>query len=58
MSEAYADGASGEVRAVIGENVRPGAVWNAELRALEDNPAVTRITTIDPATGKATVIYP
>ena len=46
------------MRAVIGENVRPGAVWNAELRALEDNPAVTRITTIDPATGKATVIYP
>ena len=57
-SEAYAEGASGEVRAVIGENVRPGAVWNAELKALEQNPAVTRITTIDPATGRATVIYP
>ena len=57
-SEAYASGASGEVRAVIGENVRPDAVWHAELKALEQNPAVTKITTIDPVTGKATVIYP
>ena len=57
-SESYAQQVSGEVRAVIGENVRPGAVWHTELEALEHNPAVTRITTIDPATGKATVIYP
>jgi hypothetical protein len=57
-SKAYADGVSGEVRAVIGENVRPGAVWNEELTALENNPAVTRIIRIDPYTGRQTVIWP
>lgn len=58
-SSAYAEGASGEVRAVIGDSLRPGNVWEtAELPSLMDNPAVTRITTIDPVTGKATVVYP
>ena len=58
-SAAYADGAAGEVRAVIGDSLRPGNVWEtAELPALELNPAVTKITTIDPVTGKATVVYP
>jgi hypothetical protein len=58
-SAAYADGASGEVRAVIGSSLRPGNVWQtAELPALEANPAVTRITTIDPVTGATHVVHP
>ncbi|MBO0728488.1 MAG: hypothetical protein J2P57_04465 [Acidimicrobiaceae bacterium] len=57
-SKAYADGVSGEVRAVIGDNLRPGAVWNEELKALESNPNVTRIIRIDPKTAVQTVIWP
>ena len=44
---------------MIGDSLRPRNVWEtAELPALESNPAVTKITTIDPVTGKATVVYP
>lgn len=54
----YAQGASGTVRAVIGENMRPGNVWEvAELPALKNNPKVTKIVTIDPATGKENIIF-
>lgn len=58
-SAVYADGASGEVRAVIGDELRPGNVWEtAELPALIDNPNVTQITRIDPVTGQEVVIWP
>ena len=56
VSERYAQGVSGEVRAVIGSEVRPAAVWHTELVALQNNPAVTSITTIDPKTLKETTI--
>lgn len=58
-SAVYADGASGEVRAVIGDELRPGNVWEtSELPALIDNPNVTQITRIDPVTGQEVVIWP
>ncbi|MGF6604823.1 hypothetical protein P3T23_009579 [Paraburkholderia sp. GAS448] len=58
ISAQYAAGASGSVRAVIGSNLRPGNVWEtAELPALMNNPKVTQITTIDPATGASKVIF-
>ncbi|TCR62902.1 hypothetical protein [Rhizobium sp. BK376] len=58
ISAKYAAGASGTVRAVIGSNLRPGNVWeSAELPALIDNPKVTQIITIDPATGASNVIF-
>ena len=39
----------GTVRAVIGQNLRPGNVWEtAELPALLKNPKVDKIVTIDP----------
>jgi hypothetical protein len=57
-SLAYAQGARGTVRAVIGEDLRPGNVWETvELPALRANPNVTRIIRIDPATGEETVIF-
>lgn len=59
ISEEYANGVSGEVRAVIGDNLRPGNIWqNRELPALMGNPSVTKITTIDPVTKVAKIIYP
>lgn len=51
ISEAYAQGVSGEVRAVVGKEVRAESAWlTRELPALRRNPAVTRITIIDPET--------
>src|SRR5581483_5232086 len=57
-SKQFADGASGTVRVVLGENVRVDSVWNrVELPALVDNPMVTNIIAVDPATLDETVIF-
>ncbi|EPQ21541.1 hypothetical protein J108_20675 [Mycobacteroides abscessus subsp. bolletii CRM-0020] len=54
----YAESASGEVRAVIGSNLRPGNVWQTvELPRLMDNPHVNRIVVIDPDTGIETTVF-
>jgi hypothetical protein len=58
LSRQFAQEASGEVRAVVGESTRPNSVWESvELPALMNNPNVTKITIIDPKTGAETVIY-
>lgn len=55
---AYAEQVSGEIRAVIGSELRPGNIWeNIELPRLKNNPNVTKITTIDPKTGIEHVIF-
>ena len=57
-SKSFAQGASGDVSAVIGTTFRPGSIWEVvELPALKANPNVTSITTIDPATGVKTIIW-
>jgi hypothetical protein len=57
-SKSFAQGASGDVNAVLGSTIRPGSVWETvELPALKANPNVTSITTIDPATGVKTIIW-
>lgn len=58
VSETYAANAQGEVRAVIGSDLRPGGVWQSvELPRLMNNPNVTRIVIIDPETGTETTIF-
>ncbi|WP_431238338.1 hypothetical protein ACQ86B_28025 [Mycolicibacterium aichiense] len=58
VSDMYAESVHGEVRAVIGSNLRPGNIWETvELPRLMDNPNVTRIVVIDPDTGHETVIF-
>ncbi|WP_188079052.1 putative T7SS-secreted protein [Actinotalea subterranea] len=58
-SAAYANGVTGEVRAVVGAELREGNIWqNVELPRLIDNPLVTKITEIDPVTGIERVVYP
>ncbi|OJX32930.1 MAG: hypothetical protein BGO86_13165 [Chryseobacterium sp. 36-9] len=58
ISEKYAQQVSGEIRAVIGNSRRSGNVWESfELPALKKNPKVTKVTTIDPKTGKENVIF-
>ncbi|GGB22149.1 hypothetical protein [Agarivorans gilvus] len=53
-----ATGAKGTVRAVIGQNLRQGNVWEtAELPALMNHPNVDRIVTIDPVTKIETEIF-
>uniref|UniRef100_UPI0026107563 hypothetical protein n=1 Tax=uncultured Chryseobacterium sp. TaxID=259322 RepID=UPI0026107563 len=58
VSEKYAQQVSGDVRAVIGESLRKGNVWETkELPALKDNVNVKRIITIDPVSKKELVIF-
>ncbi|MCX2681993.1 hypothetical protein OOZ15_18725 [Galbibacter sp. EGI 63066] len=58
VSKLYANEAVGDVRAVIGKDLRPGSVWETvELPALKANKNVTRIFTIDPVTLKETLIF-
>jgi hypothetical protein len=57
-SARFAKGASGTVRAVIGEKLRDPNIWEtAELPALMQNTRVTRIIAIDPATLKETILF-
>lgn len=57
-SRAYATQVSGTVRAVIGSDLREGAIWTTtELPALRANPNITQIIIIDPATLAETIIF-
>lgn len=57
-SGAYAEQVSGEIRAVIGSELRSGNIWeNVELPRLKNNPEVKKITTIDPKTGIEKIIF-
>ena len=52
VSRKYAESAQGIVRVVLGRNIRPDAVWlQYEFDALKNNPNVSQIIAIDPATG-------
>ena len=58
VSEEYAKQAKGEVKAVLGNSLRDGNVWETkELPALMDNINVTKISTIDPGTLIETIIF-
>lgn len=58
VSAAYANQVSGEIRAVVGQQLRPDNIWETiELPRLKANPNVTKITTIDPQTLLETVIF-
>lgn len=58
VSLAYARNASGQVRVVLGADVRPGSVWlEHELDALKNNINVTKIIEINLVTGRETVIF-
>ena len=57
-SAEYAKQVSGEVRAVVGKNLRVDNVWeNIELPRLKANPNVSKIIIIDPETLVETIIY-
>jgi hypothetical protein len=58
VSRIYASSASGEVRVVLGNNLRPGNIWQSvELPALSANPSVTRIIEVNPITKTETVLW-
>ena len=57
-SAAYAKQVSGDVRAIVGQKLRDGNIWeNIELPRLMQNPNVTKITTIDPDTMGEIVVF-
>ncbi|KUL21417.1 hypothetical protein [Actinoplanes awajinensis] len=57
ISERYAAGVSGEVHVILGEQVRPGAVWETEFKTLMKNPNISSITAIDLMTGRERSLY-
>ncbi len=58
VSRLYAEQASGEVRAIIGKDLRPDSLWETiELPALKNNRKVVKIITIDPQTLKEKIIF-
>jgi len=58
VSEWYAKQVTGEVRAVIGKELRPGNIWETkELQRLKENMNVTKIIIIDPYTLVETIIF-
>jgi RHS repeat-associated protein len=58
ISKSYAQQACGLTRGVIGQELRPGNIWQTrEKGALTDNPSVTQIDTIDPKTGATKTIF-
>ena len=58
VSAAYAEQVSGEVRAVVGKELREGNIWkNVELPRLKSNYNVNKVTVIDPSTGTEMVIF-
>lgn len=57
-SAEYAKQASGEIRAVIGKELRVDNLWeNIELPVLKSNPNVAKIIVIDPETLIETTIF-
>ena len=57
ISQAYAEQASGEVWAVIGQDLRVGNIWERlEFLVLQVNPNVTKVTLIDPYTLEEKVL--
>jgi hypothetical protein len=57
-SRSFGQGARGEVRVVLGDSVNPSGVWNSvELPALQANPSVTSIVSVDPSTGARTTLW-
>jgi len=58
VSKEYAEHVSGEVRAVVGNSLRKGNIWeNFELPSLKKNHNVKKITIIDPKTNNETTIF-
>ena len=58
VSGLYANQVSGEVRAVLGKNLRSGNIWETvELPRLKQNKNVTKIFTIDPETKIETLLW-
>lgn len=58
VSAAYANQVSGDVRGVIGSQLREGNIWeNVELPRLKANSNVTKINTIDPVKMIETTIF-
>ena len=58
VSQKYAEAAHGDVRVVLGRDLRPGNVWETyEFDALRANPAVTRIIAIDPGSGAMRLLF-
>lgn len=57
-SAQFANGASGNVRVLLGDSVNPTGVWTTvEFPALKANANVTSITSINPQTGISSMIW-
>lgn len=58
VSKKYAQNASGTVHVVLGEDLRPGNVWeSSEFDTLKSNPNVDQIVKIDPLTKTESVLW-
>lgn len=57
-SRAYAEGAKGTVRVIIGDSSRPSSIWETiEFPTLKANPNVKTVIKVEPITGTETIIF-
>jgi len=57
-SKALADGASGNVKVILGDSVSPSGIWNTiELPALKANTKVSKVIAVDIKTGRETILF-
>ena len=56
-SLAFASGAKGKIRVLQGDSLRVDSIWKDEFKALQNNPLVESIVSVNPDTGMELLLW-